>query len=499
MLIAYLHENKARIVDGLYRNILQTIGDDAAIDAQFLRGSVATTAEAFLTALEANDSKPLDDCLAQFLAGSTVADFPLTVLHRNFTVFAAMLLPLLRECYGDDTNSILDALHRMHLLIDATLNKLVGAYEKRARILVQEQQAQLEAHNRGLETQLIRVGEAYQTLQDFNENILQSMASGLLVADKNSHRILKVNQAMERLSRRSADDMVGRTVEDVFAGLQGLPIAAFADEVQRQGSITLRKHRLVDPEGRVGHGTIKGQVFYDSQGREQGVLVLVDDVSEREILRDTFSRYLSQPVMEQVLSDKASRSLRTSRREVSVLFADIRSFTTFAERRQPEEVVTALNQYFDRMVRVVFGHRGTLDKYLGDGLMALFGAPLEQPDHARHAVQAALEIQAAVADLNTARRHAGLACLGIGIGINSGEAIVGNIGTEERMEYTVIGDMVNVAQRLQAEAAGGDIVISDNVLASIRGRFTVHQTLETRLKGRRQAVRAHRIGPLGAS
>lgn len=498
MLIAYLHANKARIVDRLYQNIMQTIGSDPASDAEFLRGSVAETADAFLAALEAGDSQPLDDCLARFLAGSTVANFPLTVLHRNFTVFAAMLPPLLRACYGDDTNSILDALHRMHLLIDATLNKLVGEYEKRSKLLVQQQYEQLEAHNRGLETQLVRVGEAYQTLQDFNENILQSMTSGLLVADKNSHRILKVNQAMERLSRRGADDMVGRTVEDVFAGLQGLPISAFADEVQRQGSITLRKHRLVDPEGRVGHGTIKGQVFYDSQGREQGVLVLVDDVSEREILRDTFSRYLSQPVMEQVLSDKASRSLRTSRRRVSVLFADLRGFTTFAERHQPEEVVAALNQYFDRMVRVVFAHHGTLDKYLGDGLMALFGAPLEQPDHSRHAVQAALEMQAAVADLNAARRDAGSAPLNIGIGINSGEAIVGNIGSEERMEYTVIGDMVNVAQRLQTEAADGDIVISDDVLAHARGRFTVRQTLETRLKGRRQPVRAHRIGPPGA-
>jgi PAS domain S-box-containing protein len=499
MLIAYLHEHKARIVERLYQSILQTISGDPAFDAEFLRGSVAETADAFLSALEANDSQPLDDCLARFLAGSTVADFPLTVLHRNFTVFAAMLPPLLRECYGDDTGSILGALHRMHLLIDTTLNKLVGEYEKRSKLLVQQQYEQLEVHNRGLETQLIRVGEAYQTLQDFNENILQSMTSGLLVADKDSHRILKVNQAMERLSRRGADEMVGRTVEDVFAGMQGLPIVAFAEEVQRQGSITLRKHRLVDPEGRVGHGTIKGQVFYDSQGREQGVLVLVDDISEREILRDTFSRYLSQPVMEQVLSDKASRSLRTLRREVSVLFADIRGFTTFAERHQPEEVVTALNQYFDRMVRVVFAHHGTLDKYLGDGLMALFGTPLEQPDHPRHAVQAALEMQAAVADLNAARRDADLAPLHIGIGINSGEAIVGNIGTEERMEYTVIGDMVNVAQRLQTEAAGGDIVISDNVLAHIRGHFTVRQTIETRLKGRRQPVRAHRIGPPSAS
>ena len=203
--------------------------------------------------------------------------------------------------------------------------------------------------------------------------------------------------------------------------------------------------------------------------------------------------------MEQVLSDKASRSLRTSRRRVSVLFADIRGFTTFAERHRPEEVVAALNQYFDRLVRVVFAHHGTLDKYLGDGLMALFGTPLEQPDHPRHAVQAALDMQAAVADLNAARRDADLAPLNIGIGINSGEAIVGNIGTEERMEYTAIGDMVNVAQRLQTEAADGDVVISDAVLAHARGHLTVHQSLETRLKGRRQPVRAHRIGPPGAS
>jgi hypothetical protein len=136
MLIAYLHANKTRIVEQLYQSILQTIGSDAAFDAQFLRGSVATTADAFLAALEANDPKPLDDCLAQFLAGSTVANFPLTALHRNFTVFASMLPPLLHECYGDDSAGILDALHHMHLLIDTTLNKLVGEYEKRSKLLV---------------------------------------------------------------------------------------------------------------------------------------------------------------------------------------------------------------------------------------------------------------------------------------------------------------------------------------------------------------------------
>ncbi len=114
-----------------------------------------------------------------------------------------------------------------------------------------------------------------------------------------------------------------------------------------------------------------------------------------------------------------------------------------------------VNQYLDVMVEVLFAYQGTLDKFLGDGLLAFFGAPLHQPDHALRAVQAALEIQRAIADFNKYRRQHGAITLEIGIGINSGEAIVGNIGSERRMEYTVIGDMVNVAQRLQTCAQPG--------------------------------------------
>ena len=138
-----------------------------------------------------------------------------------------------------------------------------------------------------------------------------------------------------------------------------------------------------------------GEVFYNQRGENRGVLVLVDDISETEILRDTFSRFLSQQVMEQILSDTDLRSLRSARRDVTVLFADIRNFTAFAEQHPPEQVVDVLNDYFDVMVHVLFEYQGTLDKFLGDGLLALFGTPLAQPDHPQRAVQAAIDMQRA--------------------------------------------------------------------------------------------------------
>ncbi len=147
------------------------------------------------------------------------------------------------------------------------------------------------------------------------------------------------------------------------------------------------------------------------------------------------------------------------------------------------------------MVESLFAYQGTLDKFLGDGLLAFFGAPLHQPDHARRAVQAALDIQNAVAELNKRRRQLGAITLDIGIGINSGEAIVGNIGSEKRMEYTVIGDMVNVAQRLQSCSQPGEVLISATTLPHIAPHVTVYNTVEEHVKGRRRPVLAHRIGP----
>ena len=495
MILAFLHDNQARIVDMLYERIHQTTQEEAHFVPSELRDNIARGATAFLATLQVNDLTAVDHFISGLVGPRMVEEFPLAILHRTFMVFGELLLPLLRECYGDDTARILDDLQRLHLLVATILQKLVEQYETRSKALVRSQQEQLRAYSQQLETQLIHVGAEFQTLQDFNESILQSMTSGLLVADKDSHRILKVNRAMERLSGISAAAMLGKTVEEVFAGWSGLPLEAFAEQIARHGSITLHKHRVLTAHGHVHYHSIRGEVFYNQRGENRGVLVLVDDISETEILRDTFSRFLSQQVMEQILLDTDLRSLRSTRRDVTVLFADIRNFTAFAEQHPPEQVVDVLNDYFDMMVHVLFAYQGTLDKYLGDGLLALFGTPLAQPDHPQRAVRAAIEIQRATVRLNATRQRHGQPTLHIGIGINNGEAIVGNIGSEKRMEYTVIGDMVNVAQRLQAQARGGEILIGASTLPHVQPMVTVYDTVETRIRGRRQPVRAHRIGP----
>src|SRR5215510_4612787 len=200
MVLAFLRNNQARIVDMLYERIHQTTQAEAHFVPNELRDNIARGAAAFLTTLEANDPTAIDHFLTDLIAPRTVEEFPLAVLHRTFTVFGEMLLPLLRECYGADTGRILDDLQRLHLLIAAILQKLVDQYETRSKVLVRHQQEQLRAYSQQLEAHLVQVGEEFQTLQDFNESILQSMTSGLLVVDKDTHGILKVNRALERLS-----------------------------------------------------------------------------------------------------------------------------------------------------------------------------------------------------------------------------------------------------------------------------------------------------------
>lgn len=170
---------------------------------------------------------------------------------------------------------------------------------------------------------------------------------------------------------------------------------------------------------------------------------------ERRRTKAIFSRYISAPVADELLRRPEKIELGGVKQKITILFSDIRGFTAFSEGKPPEEVVARLNEYFTAMTEVVFRHSGTLGKYLGDGLIDLFGAPVPYPDHARRAVAAAADMLARPEELNRRWAEKGEVTLGIGIGINSGPVVVGNIGSPERMDYTVIGEAVNLASRLE--------------------------------------------------
>jgi adenylate cyclase len=212
---------------------------------------------------------------------------------------------------------------------------------------------------------------------------------------------------------------------------------------------------------------------------------------EKRKMKRLFGQYVSRDVFAQLVANPELARLGGQRRDMTVLFSDIRGFTTLTEQGRPEEVVGMLNEYFSRMVEIVFRHHGTLDKFVGDMVMALFNAPLDDPDHADHAVRAALEMIEELQALNERWKAAGkFTGLDIGIGINTGSMIAGNIGSDAVMSYTVIGDAVNLGARLESlnKQFGTRIIISDATRERLNGRYTFRSLGDVVVKGKTQPV-----------
>ena len=218
---------------------------------------------------------------------------------------------------------------------------------------------------------------------------------------------------------------------------------------------------------------------------------------EKRMVKKLFSRYVSKDVFNQLVANPSLAALGGSRRHMTVLFSDIRGFTTLSEKGSPEDVVSQLNQLFTRMVGVVFDHHGTVDKFVGDMIMALFSAPLDDEDHADHAVQTALAMIRALDEMNRAWEAEGKARLGIGIGINTGDMVAGNIGSETIMSYTVIGDAVNLGARLESlnKDYGTQIIISEATRARLKGRYDIHPLGDVIVKGKSQPVAIFEVKP----
>jgi adenylate cyclase len=211
-------------------------------------------------------------------------------------------------------------------------------------------------------------------------------------------------------------------------------------------------------------------------------------LAREEVARANYGRFLPEYVVKQILDNPDSFKLGGVMQTITVLFADIRGFTRISEHAAPEKIVQLLNRYFSAMTDIIFAHGGTLDKYLGDGLMVLFGAPTTTPKDAANALSAAVAMQRRMLSINDELRKEGFPEIGIGIGLHTGEVIVGYIGSERRSEYTAIGDAVNTASRLESNAKAGQILISEATAQAARTRYHLTPRDPISVKNREQPV-----------
>jgi adenylate cyclase len=218
---------------------------------------------------------------------------------------------------------------------------------------------------------------------------------------------------------------------------------------------------------------------------------------EKRKVKRLFSRYVAKNVYDQLLADPSRAKLGGTRRQMTVLFSDMRGFTALTEKGNPEDIVAQLNDYFTRMVTVLFEHQGTLDKFVGDMVMALFGAPLDDEEHAEHAVLTALAMVRALDVLNAEWAEFGIPTLDIGIGINTGEMVAGNIGSDTIMSYTVIGDAVNLGARLESlnKEYGTRIIISEATRARLKGQYDIRPLGSVTVKGKSRSVAIFEVRP----
>lgn len=359
---------------------------------------------------------------------------------------------------------------------------LLGAFSNQAAVAIE---------NARLFESVKRTLAEVTELKNLMDNIFASIASGVITADIQD-KVLLCNRAAEAILGCCGPDILGHGLDEILLPIspdlstyistvretdQHLVGLEFQSDSPQRGSLTL---------------SFNLSPLKDAFEVTQGVAIVLDDLTEKKRLeaqRRLFERMVSPKVIAQL--DPNKLKLGGKRAEITTLFADIRGFTSFSEAHDPEQLVSVLNRYLAAAAEAVLEEDGTIDKFLGDAVMAWFNAPIPQPDHMLRSVRAAIGIRDAVTALYTElppEFH-----LSFGVGIHFGDAVLGLVGSEKQLEYTAIGDSVNTAKRIQENASAGQILISADIYNQISELINVRQVEPIHAKGKRKPVAVYEV------
>ena len=322
---------------------------------------------------------------------------------------------------------------------------------------------------------------AYEQIE-FTEMMLLFSALALFSALTGFSLMRRSSDQLVKLARETSAIELGKANKLIYIGKT-------ADEEVNDIAVNFNYmlKRLNDLNREIKEQSVKLMVY------SKDLSISYEKIKEDEELRNKLSRYVGDNLINKLVDSKGKVFFENERREVTILFADIRSFSLYSETTKAEDVVAMLNQFFSAMVDIVFRNQGILDKFIGDAIMAVFGVVSSDDISSCNAVKAALEMQHVVDQWMKARKKEGKETFEIGIGINTGHVIVGNVGSENRMDYTVIGDSVNIAAKLEEIAKGGEIIIGQHTYFQTMGHFNVQKMEKVYIQNKIEPVMCYKV------
>ena len=326
--------------------------------------------------------------------------------------------------------------------------------------------------------------------KQFNESILGSIATGVITFDKLGE-VDSINAAGLKILKMQKEEIIGNHYLYLFEKDEEILslINSSENEGKINSEINLSFHTV--SEETIINISIAPRI--DPEKDVQGLVMAIEDISDVSKVKNTFKRYVSKQVVDELLDNEDKLNLGGEEREATILFTDIRGFTSMSEKMDPKTVVSTLNEYFSEMIDIVFKYNGTLDKIIGDELMIVYGAPLLSEDDTIRAVNTAIEMQLCIKEMNKKRKKKKEAEILVGAGINRGNVVSGNIGSREMMDYTVIGDTVNLGARLCSAAKPGEILVSTSVYESSKNDFVFKKLEPILVKGKEKKVNVYRV------
>jgi PAS domain S-box-containing protein len=467
-----------------------------SLDDKKFRRQLGSWMDAFLLQLQPIPPEALPQAIEDVIVSRTKDRFSATEMLGAFWIGYWACRPLFRDVSGDDLERYLGLQERFeHRLLPFFLkiaNRYVTQFNRslgrKNQLLAKQNEELLDLRNQ-LGSQLKRTSSELLEAERVKARVADSISSGLLLLQMEGQRVRLFNRPLERLSGLRASDVVGRRIDEIFHLVDGVPWEEFVEQVRMEGQVGLRKLRVRFPSGKERTIYVKGQPYSDSQGRQTGLLFVVEDVTEREKIIESFSRYVSREVAQRILRGERDLAPRGQHRRAVLMAVGIRGFRSLLAELDPQETVDLLDRYVRAVGNGVFHHGGVIDSVVDDCVLVYFTG---RDQTCAAPVESAVEVLRRIEGLDRRRRRDGKPGLQVGLGLHVGEVLLVNVGGKRRMVHTVLGEPAVVARTFQAAAGPDEILVTDAVARDLDDRFELEPGLPVQIDGQAE-IPAQRV------